>query len=184
MPKNIKAKYNFIKLNSWPFEQLLEKANSLSECNKEKADEIINYLESIETLILELRENKSKIGTNFHLTLTTRRILDYTKRIKELINLKMNIGSKKHWEIMFSEFIEYSKYKDSVRRYIGRHSDLVAMQIVEHTSNKGEHYIAEDSKEYWSFFKKSWIKIIWVLYPKHLFRLLLLWFVARMMIPA
>ena len=155
LDSTIKAKYNFLKLNSKPFEILLEKVNKLSEFDEEETVQLFNSLEAIELLIIDLRKNKSQIGTNFHLTLTTRRILEYTNRIKELLLLKINISSKKHWEQILLEFVTYTKSKDSIRRYISRHSDLVAIEIVEHTSNKGEKYIAESQKEYWNFFYRS-----------------------------
>lgn len=155
LDSNIKGKYNFLELESAPFENLLEKINNLTGCEKEETLTLTASLEAIELLIINLRKNKNKIGTNFHLTLATRRILDYSNRIKELLDLKLNINSKRHWENILVEFIEYSKRKDKVRRYIRRHSDLVALEIVEHTSNKGEKYIAENKEEYWSFFYKS-----------------------------
>ncbi|MDW5290330.1 hypothetical protein [Formosa sp. PL04] len=155
LDSNIKAKYNFLQLNSKPFEILLEKVNKLSEFEEEETLQLFNSLEAIELLIIDLRKNKNKIGTSFHLTLTTRRILEYTNRIKELLHLKVHISSKKHWEIILSEFLEYSKNKDSIRRYISRHSDLLAIEIVEHNSTKGEKYIAESRKEYWNFFYRS-----------------------------
>ncbi|WP_434037184.1 hypothetical protein [Formosa sp. 4Alg 33] len=155
LDSDIKAKYNSIELNSKPFELLLKKVNDLSEFDEEETLQLFNSLEAIELLIIDLRKNKSKIGTSFHLTLVTRRILEYTIRIKELLHLKIHISSKQHWENILADFIVYSKHKDSVRRYLSRHSDLVAIEIVEHTSNKGEKYIAETTKEYWKFFYRS-----------------------------
>lgn len=155
LDSNIKSKYSFLKLNSKPFEHLLQKVNKLSEYQEEETLQLINSLEAIELLVTDLRKNKHKIGTNFHLTLTTRRILEYTDRIKQLLHLKANISSKKHWEKTLQEFIDYSKYKDGIRRYIGRHSDLVVMEMVEHNSTKGQKYIAETHKEYWHIFFRS-----------------------------
>jgi len=155
LDSNIKGKYNFLALDSAPFEDLLEKINYLTGCKREETLILTASLEAIDVLIINLRKNKNKIGTNFHLTMTTRRMLEYTNRIKELLDLKLNINSKKHWENILTTFIEYSKYKNSIRRYIGRHSDLVALEIVEHTSNRGGKYIAEGRKGYWSFFYKS-----------------------------
>jgi len=155
LDSDIKSKYNFIHLDSMPFETLLDKLQSLTECSKSDTHELLASLNQIELLITNLRKNKHKIGTSIHLTLTTRRLLEYTHRIKELLTLKLNIGSRKHWENLFLECIKYYKYKNSIRRYIKRHSDLVALEIVEHTSNKGNKYIAANKKEYWSFFSKS-----------------------------
>lgn len=155
LDSNIKAKYDFLQLNALPFEQLLEKVNHLTVNHEASSADLISILERVEHLITELRKNKNKIGTNFHLTIVTRRILDYAQRIKELYELKMNISSKKYWENLFDDYVDYAKSKDSIRRYLNRQSDLVALEIVEHTANKGEKYIADDRKAYRKFFYKS-----------------------------
>ncbi|MBP1840608.1 hypothetical protein [Formosa algae] len=155
LDSNIKAKSDYLELNTEPFIVLLEKINHLSHCEREDTLDLINTLKDIERLIIDLRKNKNKIGTSLHLTLTTRRILEYTTRIKELLFLKLNISSEKYWKNILTDFITYAKHKDSIRRYISRHSDLLAIEIVEHNSNKGEKYIAETRKEYWNFFNRS-----------------------------
>lgn len=155
LDSNIKAKYDSMEQDSKPFESLFEKLVDLTKSGKEEAMELLASLEAVELLIIDLRKNKNRIGTSFHLTLTTKRILEYTNHAKSLIELKTHISSKKHWEKMLTDYVTYRKKKNSLRRYVRRHSDLVALEIVEHTSNKGEKYIAESRKEYWTFFQRS-----------------------------
>ena len=155
LDSDIKAKYITLALDAKPFETLLEKVNDLSDFNETHSGNLIQSLATIENLIVELRKNKNKIGTNFHLTLSSRRILEYSDRIKELLTLKLNIESPEHWKKMFQDYVEYAKNKDSISSYLSRNSDLVALEIVEHTSNKGEAYIAGSKKEYWNFFNRS-----------------------------
>lgn len=155
LDRTIKGKYTTLSLDSAPFERLLARMNNLGESGDAETIELIDSLDAIDELIIGLRKNKHKIGINFHLTLTTRRILEYTEHVKKLLHLKRHIKSPEAWQRMFSEFIAYTQSKNSLRRYVRRHSDLVALEIVEHTSNKGEKYIAENKKEYWSFFNRS-----------------------------
>ncbi len=155
LDSDIKAKYAALELDVKPFESLLEKVNDLTDFNSTHSENLIQSLYTIEELIVELRKNKRKIGTNFHLTLSSRRILEYSERIKELLSLKLNITSEESWIKLFQDYIEYAKNKDSIANYLRRNSDLVALEIVEHTSNKGEAYIAGTKKEYWSFFNRS-----------------------------
>lgn len=155
LDNNIKSKYNILELNSEPFEHLLERVDQLHNCEEDLIVETLVSLQAIESLIIELRKNKQEVGINFHLTMTTRRMLEYVSRIKELLNLKRNIFSKGLWEKLFLEYIAYSGKRNSVRRYIDRHSDLVALEIVEHTSHKGAKYIAENREEYRLFFRKA-----------------------------
>ncbi len=155
LDNNIKTKFNFLELDVSPFEALLSKFSAINTSDEASITELIGYLEKAKSLVELLRKNKNKIGTNFHLTVTTRKILEYIIQTIHLLELKINIDSKKHWEAVFIRFIEYSKTKNSIRRYAVRHGDLVALEIVEHTSNKGGKYIADDHAEYWSFFYKS-----------------------------
>lgn len=154
---NITAKYKQLNLDSAPFELLVEKINHLSSCENKEIRDLINSLNDIEVLIDNLRKNKRKIGTNLHLTLTTRRILDYTERIKELLDLKLNIDSTAHWENLLSQYSVYKNQKNSLRKYLRSHTDLLALEVVEHTSSKGEKYIAEDRTTYKSFLYRSFL---------------------------
>lgn len=155
LDNRIKGYFDVLNLNTTPFEGLLENLNILKNCNEEGFKELFSTLENTKTLIHFLRKNNNIIGTSLHLTVTTRRILEYIHRIEELVILKANIYSKDHWEEIFKNYIIYSKQKNSVRKFITRHTDLVALEIVEHNANKGGRYIAESKREYWSFFWRS-----------------------------
>jgi len=157
LDNSIKAKFDDLQLNAQPFEVLFEKLSTIESCDQSTTNNLMAQLESAQFLIVLLRKNKHKIGTNFHLTITTRKILEYINQIKILLTLKSNFQSEEHWEEILNRYIEYSKHKNSIRRFIIRHTDLVALEIVEHTSNKGEKYIANSQQEYWSFFLKSLI---------------------------
>ncbi len=155
LDNKIKAYFDFLELDTAPFEILYDKLNNLNNCNKERLEDLALTLEKTKCLINFLRKNKNTIGTSFHLTITTRRILEYIVRIEELINLKTNIKSKQHWQAIFEEYIVYSKQKNSIVRFIAHHIDLIAIEIVEHNANKGGKYIAESKSEFWSFFRRS-----------------------------
>lgn len=155
LDNSIKEKFDYLQLDTSPFEVLFEKLNNLTNCKEDLISDFMTQLQTTQFLIVLLRKSKHQIGTNFHLTIRTRKILEYITQINKLLSLKLNINSKKHWETLFKNYIAYSKYKNSIRRFTVRHADLVALEIVEHTSNKGEKYIANSSEEYWSFFLKS-----------------------------
>ena len=99
-------------------------------------------------LIKKLRKNKSIIGTSLHLTVTVRNLLNYVKRIKMLLDLRGNITSEKKWENLINDYSIHDKSKNSLRRFFVSHIDLLALEIVEHTAQKGEKYIADNKKEY------------------------------------
>lgn len=155
MDNNMQAKFHFLGINAECFEVLLRELSSISPDNEPDISTILESLTEIDGIIFTLRERKREIGINLHLTVVTRRILEYIERLRELIELKANLKSRTHWEAIFSRHIQYSKEKNSIRAFIRRHSDLLAFEIVEHTSSKGEKYIADSRHEYWNFFRKS-----------------------------
>lgn len=155
LDNKIKDCFDALDLNITPFETLFKKLNGIEKYNEEWSNELSSTIEDAKNLIYFLRKNKSIVGTSLHLTVTTRRILEYINRIEELVVLKSNISSKEHWEAIFKNYIIYSKRKNSVKSFIGRHTDLVAIEIVDLNANKGGKYIAESKREYWSFLWRS-----------------------------
>ena len=155
LDNDIYSKFKLLELESDSFETLLTEIITLESRDSLKIKDLISLLETIENNILSLRKYKRKIGVNLHLTMVTRRILEYINRVKELVDLKLNLNSRIHWEEIIKKHIGYTKKKDSLRRFIARHLDLLILEVVEHTSNRGEKYIAETNKEYWRFLYKS-----------------------------
>jgi site-specific recombinase len=155
LDSNIKRKYDTLALESEPFETLLELNSRKLDWDNGKLEEVLFCLMSIKSSVGILRSRKNEIGTNLHLTFVTKRILEYVERVEELLTLKTNMDAREHWERTFEEYIKYARQKDSTWSFVTRHADLVALQVVEHTSDKGEKYIAESREEYWSFFKKA-----------------------------
>lgn len=155
LDSKIKAHFDTLEVNLAPYDSVFEKLNRLSECTDEDVKVLANAFEETKSQIKFLRLNKNKIGTNLHLTVTTRRILEYIRRIHQLLDLKQNIVSETKWEKLLQEYIAYAKEEYSLRRFIIRHTDLLALEIVEHNAAKGEKYIADDRAEYFSFAKRS-----------------------------
>jgi site-specific recombinase len=155
LDNDISNKFKLLKLESDSFDTLLSQMIELDSNDLPKIKDVITTLDAIENNILSLRKFKSIIGINLHLTIVTRRILEYIHRVKELLDLKLNLNSVTHWEEILKNHINYLKGKYSLKTFIVGHFDLLIFEAVEHTSNKGEKYIAETRQEYWRFLYKS-----------------------------
>jgi len=155
LDNNICNKFKVLGIETASFELLLSQIAKLDSADSNKFKDLQPLLETIEKNIHLLRKHKNKIGVSFHLTTVTRKILEYCLRVKDLVELELNIDSRVHWERLIRNHIHYIKRKDSLRQFIFRHIDLLVLVVVEHTSNKGEKYIAEDNKEYWRFLYRS-----------------------------
>jgi site-specific recombinase len=155
LDNNINNKFKLLKLDSDSFETLLSQMIQLESNDLHKIKELTSTLDAIENNILALRRFKSMIGISLHLTIVTRRILEFIHRVKELLVLKLNLNSVSHWEEILKNYIKYYKEKYSIKTFIVGHFDLLIFEAVEHTSNKGGKYIADTRQEYWQFLYKS-----------------------------
>lgn len=151
----IRNKLIFIAADAEAIDRLAAQLNTSIQLTEQNILELKESLDNVECTVINLRKNKNKIGTNLHLTIVTRRTLEYIWRAKELLDLKLNINSKTHWENLFLNYISYDKKKNSISRFVGRHADLVVLEVIEHTAKQGEKYIAENRKEYMIFFYRS-----------------------------
>lgn len=155
LDSDISYKFKELKLERNSFETLLSRIIEPESYDAQNVKDLINNLEAIENDIRSLRRHKNIIGVNLHLTIVSRRILEYIDRVKELLELKLNLNSLPHWEEILKNHLNYYKEKGSLRRFIVRHFDLLILEVVEHTSSKGESCIAETKKEYLGFLYKS-----------------------------
>ncbi|MEM8583294.1 MAG: hypothetical protein AAGF87_03440 [Bacteroidota bacterium] len=138
-----------------PFQKIFEISHKLEGINEHLVFDLDEALQRARKQIVDLRLNKNNSGTSLRLTIATRRMLEYIDRTRTLLRLKQNLEDKTIWTQLFKEFRLSEKQNRSVLRYINRHLDLLALETVEHTSNKGEKYIAEDKKEYYKFGRKA-----------------------------
>ena len=142
-------------IDSSCYSKLLYQTSIISNENLTDKQELIENLDEISDTIIKLRKKKNIIGISLHLTVVTRHHLNYIQRIKKLIELKYDIKSVNKWEELILEYIAYDKSKNSVRNFFREHADLMALEVVEHTAQKGEKYVADNYKEYINFLKKG-----------------------------
>lgn len=117
----------------------------------------IYILQEIEITIATLRQNKMKVGTSIHLTTLTQELLHYANRAKDLLQLAKDIHVEQAWQTLIVKYLDHQKQRNSIRKHVSQHLDLLALEIVEHTSQKGESYIAENNAGIKKFFVKGLI---------------------------
>ena len=147
--------FSTLNIDSKCFKELLYQASALSEGGIVSFSKFHQSLDQISHTIHLLRQSKNHIGTSLHLTVETKNLLNYIERIKTLLDLKSNINDKKKWENLIADYQSHVKSINSLRKFVRAHTDLLILEIVEHTAQKGEKYVADNSKEYVMFFKKG-----------------------------
>lgn len=153
----IQEKLNILTIDSGVFLKFQKQLSELDSCSLTQLRQLSSSCAEIEEIIYSLRINRTTLGTSIHLTIVTKRILEYLDRAQDLFQLKEHIRSKEAWEFLFKKHLKYSREKNSLTHFVRRHTDLVALEVVDNTSQKGEKYIADNQNEYWEFLSKSFL---------------------------
>ena len=152
LDKNIKYKLESLDIDMTIFPKLSQKCAQLEY---EGIGELEKLILNVSEVFQHFRLNKYKFGTSIQLTYKTKLATKYLDRLLLLVQLYNDYKNPKIWTQLTREYIiEYKKHR-SFLKYIEYHFDLVLLQVVEYTSLKGEKYISENRKEYFSFLKKS-----------------------------
>ncbi len=155
LDQRFQAIFKTLDIDASCFQKLMFKAGADRAGWQTTEPSFEEILDEVYDTISCLRNQKDKVGTSLHLTIPTKRLLNYTKRIKRLVMLREDITALQQWDALILEHIAYDKSRNSLRKYLGAHIDLLALQIVERTAQKREKYVAENIKEYRGFFKKG-----------------------------
>ena len=152
LDKNIKYKLQGLNLDINVFTKLSQYCADIDDTNK---TDIYKLIDEIKVLFQNFRKQKDSFGTSIQLTYKTRLLEKYLQRLRLLTQLYYDTRNRQTWTELINDYItEYSNHR-SLTNYFKYHFDLVLLQIVNHTSKKGEKYIAKTQKEYLSFLKKS-----------------------------
>ncbi len=105
--------------------------------------------------LAQVRENSHRQGVSIKLVYLIYRINQNLNRLLELLTFTELGGEQKINKavVFFKKLVGFENRKHSVKEHVIQNTDLLAYQIVEHTSHTGEHYISNNSKQY---FRALW----------------------------
>ncbi|MDP2386005.1 MAG: hypothetical protein Q8M29_06520 [Bacteroidota bacterium] len=130
-------------------------------------------LHNCEELLKELEDQKDKTGISLHLIFLTKMAFQQIERIRTLIALflskkytdKVEIVSK-----LITELVVAERDRNSIRKFLSNNTQLLAYQVITHTSKKGEHYIGFTGTENKKLFISSMgggLVVTFLVYLKH-----------------
>lgn len=152
LDKHMISKFNTLGLSAEPLINLNEAISNIKKQNHNSLNEKINL---VNKLFKQFKKGKPQIGTSIQMTYKTQLVFKYLERLKNLVALYYGPLNMNNWSVLINEYkIEYTRHRNIIS-YLKSHFNLLLLLIVEHTSSKGEKYIAENRNEYLSFLKKS-----------------------------
>lgn len=115
-------------------------------------------LAQCEDVIAKVRKNAAKQGVSVSLTYLLIRLRQHIDRLKILLTLADPASSPEKSAALLSTlhaFVMAENRKYSLRDLFAENTELLALQVTEHASHTGEHYIAETRRDWAGMFKSA-----------------------------
>lgn len=150
----------FLHLNAEIYDFVVNYRNALIDGTQPAQDEkqILVLLEQCTEILNKVRKNVVKYGVSVNLTYMGIRLEQHITRVQNLLALLSYDETVSKQTVLFDLLVELVKAegrKYSVRDLFKSNTELIALRITEHTGRHGEHYIAEDKKEWISIAKAA-----------------------------
>ncbi|WP_293933154.1 site-specific recombinase [Iodobacter sp.] len=115
-------------------------------------------LAQCEDVIAKVRKNAAKQGVSVSLTYLLIRLRQHIDRLKTLLTLANPEPSIEKANTLLNTlhaFVLAENRKYSLRDLFAENTELLALQVTEHASHTGEHYIAETRRDWAGMFKSA-----------------------------
>ena len=127
------------------------------------ASDVSNRFERITLLLSQCQENLKLIkekttveGASLHQSFIIKRIEQMTQRMQIMTDFMDGMRFDMLRFVKFFKQIVYDEQnKNGLREFFRDNIALLSYQIAEHKSKSGDHYIAQNRKEYFKFFKSA-----------------------------
>jgi site-specific recombinase len=103
-------------------------------------------------------KHKDIFGISLQLTYLIRQLVQYLKRLTQLLDLLQTEVKHRQWLIiteLLKEFVYAENTKYSLRKHFSINLQLLTFKVIENTSKTGEHYISSDRAGYWKLFRRA-----------------------------
>ncbi|MFC7418268.1 site-specific recombinase [Iodobacter arcticus] len=115
-------------------------------------------LAQCEEVIAKVRKNAAKQGVSVSLTYLLIRLRQHIDRLKTLLTLaNPDPSPEKSATLLYTlhAFVTAENRKYSLKDLFAENTELLALQVTEHASHTGEHYIAETRRDWAGMFKSA-----------------------------
>ncbi|WP_434626643.1 site-specific recombinase [Chromobacterium sp. CV08] len=123
----------------------------------EDEKQVLVLLEQCEAILAKVRKNAARYGISVSLTYHGLRLAQSIARLRALLELlapEHDPASRPELFRLLTDFARAENRKYSLRDLFKSNTELLALQVTEHAGRHGEHYIAEDRRD-WSKMGKA-----------------------------
>lgn len=125
---------------------------------REDASHIAILLGQCTEIIVKIRKHAAREGVSVSLTYLLERLGQCIERMQTLIDLLENQdqSTRKPRLLRFwMNLVEAENREDSLSDLFTRNTDLIALQVTEHASRTGEHYVTNNRAEFWGMLRSG-----------------------------
>ncbi|GAA5784611.1 site-specific recombinase [Chitiniphilus shinanonensis] len=126
---------------------------------KDDDAQILVLLDQCETLAAKVRRSAARQGVSVSLTYHLIRIRQHIERMRLLLDLidpdsDRDSRAERLLTVMIG-LVRAENRKHSIRDVFSENTELLALQVTDHASRTGEHYIAENRREWMAMFRSA-----------------------------
>lgn len=125
---------------------------------REDARHLDVLLTQCEEIVGKIRRASATQGTSVSLTRLLLRLTESIARLRTLLALLDTDGSADVTALtvrVFKELVRADNLKHSLSDLVKTNTELLALQVTEHASRSGEHYVARTRREWWDMLRSA-----------------------------
>jgi len=139
-------------------EKTLNQVNYKAEERDNDYKHILVMIKQCNSQVNYIFKHKDIFGISLQLTYMLRQLVQYLKRLTQLLDLLQTTEINRQWLIitqLLKEFVYAENTKYSLRKHFSINLQLLTFKVIENTSKTGEHYISSDRAGYWKLFRRA-----------------------------
>lgn len=109
-------------------------------------------------IIAKIRKHAANEGVSISLTYLLERLWQCIARLETLLDLLEPAPEQvklKRLLAFWSDLVQAENRKNSLRDLWSQNTNLIALQVTEHASRTGEHYVTNDRHEFWAMMRSA-----------------------------
>ncbi|GGP27840.1 site-specific recombinase [Silvimonas amylolytica] len=159
-PETKRAVSPFVQQNLEVHSFIAHNLKAMTEKTLPQEDErhILVLLEQCEEVIGRVRKYAMRNGVSVSLTYHLLRVTQHIERLKALLRLVSITRTREKSEAILGislTLVRAENRKHSLRDVFAENTEMLALQVTEHASHTGGHYIAESRKEWRGMFRSA-----------------------------
>lgn len=132
----------------WPLLEQLRHGRTPS--GVEASPALFHHLDQCDAVLLRVRHNAQEKGISVRLTYHVARLQQLIERERQLLRYTVAEDPLAEAVHLFKVVVSTEQARDQLGDLVGENVIMVARNITDHASRRGEHYIAEDRTTWWA----------------------------------